>query len=266
MNSATPLADVILANSIKNREKISDEEKEKLRISILNRIDEKISAQALKDTMMSITRKSHSADMLESVLIVNEISDSNPNKVIKHKFNLWSPFEDYRLLHAIHKFGLLNWDKVATFVGNGRTRAQCSQRWNRCMNPTLSKEVWTQEEEEKLLSLIDSEGVRGWTQIARMMGNRSDVQCRYRYNQILKENRYKKIEIKPQTETKTQIPENFEKSLLKLQIFEAAKLFDLQSEGSFIINKQSGSNKKVENDHNIMKIFSPLFSFGELLI
>ena len=81
----------------------------------------------------------------------------------------WSLPEDFRLLAAIHIFGLGKWKRIAEFVGFGRIHSQCSQRWIRALNPRLMKTVWSPEEEEKL----------------EMVG-RNDVQCRYNYMQMKK--------------------------------------------------------------------------------
>ena len=105
---------------------------------------------------------------------------------VHKKSKPWSQSEDVRLLAGIYKFGLENWSNVASFVGNGRTRSQASQRWTRGLNPRLSKEAWSSEEDQKLFSLVQQFGDRCWTQIASKMGNRSDVQCRYHYHQVLK--------------------------------------------------------------------------------
>ncbi|OHT13002.1 Myb-like DNA-binding domain containing protein [Tritrichomonas foetus] len=112
---------------------------------------------------------------------------SNSSFSRKRKLNPWEQCEDIRLLAAIHKYGFENWVSVAKFVGHSRTRAQCSQRWNRGLDPHLRKCRWTPEEEEKLKELIVQHGLKAWTQIAQKLGNRSDVQCRYHYNQMLKQ-------------------------------------------------------------------------------
>jgi hypothetical protein len=96
----------------------------------------------------------------------------------------WLPPEDNRLLAAIHRFGTQSWPAVASFVGNRRTRAQCAQRWFRGLDPRLSKDAWTPEEDAKLTTLADAGPEKGWTWISRQMGTRSDVQCRYRYVQL----------------------------------------------------------------------------------
>ena len=107
----------------------------------------------------------------------------------KRRLNPWSHIEDIRLYAGITKYGLDNWLAISKFVGNGRTRAQCSQRWNRCLDPHLKKCRWTEAEEEKLQELIKKHGLKAWTLISQNLGNRSDVQCRYHYNQMKKQNR-----------------------------------------------------------------------------
>jgi hypothetical protein len=101
----------------------------------------------------------------------------------------WSPFEDVRLLAAIHRFGTENWGSVAQFVGNHRTRAQCSQRWVRGLDPRISKDQWSPSEEDHLCGLVRERGTKIWAQIAAEIGNRSDVQCRYHFFQMYRDNR-----------------------------------------------------------------------------
>lgn len=116
------------------------------------------------------------------------VSSPDPmNMLNRHRARPWTEYEDQRLICAIYRFGFESWISVASFVGNGRTRSQCSQRWNRCLNPKISKGTWSKEDEEKLLKLAKEHGKKSWTKIAQEFGNRSDVQCRYRYRQLLKE-------------------------------------------------------------------------------
>lgn len=98
----------------------------------------------------------------------------------------WTTPEDIRLLAGIYRYGLDNWSTVAFFVGNGRTRGQCAQRWSRGLNPRLSKDTWSSEEERLLVMLVRRFGDKAWTRIATIMGRRSDVQCRYHYQQMAK--------------------------------------------------------------------------------
>ena len=105
----------------------------------------------------------------------------------RQKARPWTPYEDQRLLCGIYKFGIENWTAISRFVGNGRSRSQCSQRLYRGLDPTISKFPWSLSEKQTLLALVSRFGDRSWTRIASKMGNRSDVQCRYKYKQLQKE-------------------------------------------------------------------------------
>jgi hypothetical protein len=100
------------------------------------------------------------------------------------KSNFWSQTEDDRLIAGVHKYGLSRWIPVAKFVGNGRTRAQCNQRWNQTLNPQLKKTKWSDDEEKELGKLVCRYGLKSWTRIAHEMVTRSDVQCRYHWLQM----------------------------------------------------------------------------------
>jgi Arc/MetJ family transcription regulator len=93
----------------------------------------------------------------------------------------WFKEEDDKLLAAVQQHGTDNWPMIASIVGGGRTRSQCSQRWQRGIGPKLTKANWSREEEERLLAAVEAHGNKAWTRIAADMGNRSDVQCRFRY-------------------------------------------------------------------------------------
>lgn len=109
-----------------------------------------------------------------------------PFSHLRKKSRQWTSEEDQRLIDAMNSKGSDSWSQIAKIVGNGRTQAQCSQRWHRVLDPKISKLNWSKEEEEKLINLVGSFGTKAWTKIASKMGNRSDVQCRFRYKFLLK--------------------------------------------------------------------------------
>lgn len=98
----------------------------------------------------------------------------------------WTPLEDSLLTQAVKLYGE-QWTKISMFVGNGRTRSQCSQRWMRCLNPTISRDAWTPDEDALLLDRVSLEGTKAWAKIATAFPNRTDVQCRYRYYLLQKQ-------------------------------------------------------------------------------
>jgi hypothetical protein len=159
-------------------------------VSILERyIKSEISFQSAAALYRAKFRTSAPVDRIREILEVSP--ESLPSHgcfstVFRRKNQQWSPIEDTRLLSAIHRFGTDNWNLVAQFVGNNRTRSQCSQRWQRGLDPRISRSRWTPEEEAKLLQLVEKHGQKSWIRISATLGNRSDVQCRYRYHQILR--------------------------------------------------------------------------------
>jgi hypothetical protein len=124
----------------------------------------------------------------------------------RNKTRSWNTQEDNRLLAGVRKYGLgagSTWSSIADFVGNGRTRSQCSQRWIRVLDPRICKQQWSKQEDQSLISLVAQQGEKAWMKIATLLGNRSDVQCRYRYFQLQKGGRDQRppveepIEIRP---------------------------------------------------------------------
>jgi hypothetical protein len=97
----------------------------------------------------------------------------------------WLPDEDERLNNAVKVHGTENWAAVARAVAT-RTRAQCAQRWHRGLNPTIDKSTWSFEEEQRLIDAVLTYGTKAWTRVAAALGNRSDVQCRWRYRFLVK--------------------------------------------------------------------------------
>ena len=143
------------------------------------------------EKMNAIVGNCTAIEKLNSIMNVPDepiqlLPTTNEN-ALKQKTRPWSPQEDMRLLAGIYKFGLDSWNPIANFVGNGRTRSQCSQRWVRGLNPKISKSAWNPEEEKKLMQLVSLYGDKCWTKISSEIGNRSDVQCRYKYQQLKKD-------------------------------------------------------------------------------
>ena len=96
----------------------------------------------------------------------------------------WRSFEDERLKKAIELYGTTDWMKISSYIGTGRTRSQCAQRWHRCLDPSISKQKWTPQEIEKLKRIVAEVGENSWSKVANKMQTRCDVQCRYMYKRV----------------------------------------------------------------------------------
>ena len=155
--------------------------------------------EQLHHLLMETIGSSQPLDKIEAILSCDETPlpantadfKYDQTSTLRRKTRPWSSVEDIRLLAGIHRFGLDNWQLIARFVGNARTRAQCAQRWSRGLDPRISKDQWSHEDENKLISLIETSGNKNWTLIASQLGNRSDVQCRYHFLQLLRDNTFR---------------------------------------------------------------------------
>ena len=100
----------------------------------------------------------------------------------------WTDAEDIRLLVAVSRFGAKDWRLIAEFVGAGRNSSQCNQRWCRALDPSISHKSWTEADDYKLMRAVEVLGKASWCQVAKIMTGRTDLQCRYRYLQLVKAN------------------------------------------------------------------------------
>ncbi len=84
-----------------------------------------------------------------------------------------------------------NWKKVASFF-HDRTDVQCLHRWQKVLNPNLTKGPWTKEEDEIVKNMVSTNGPRKWSDIAKYLPGRIGKQCRERWFNHLNPNINKK--------------------------------------------------------------------------
>jgi hypothetical protein len=130
-------------------------------------------------TDFPIRKLAYIMSLIDSDQLPN-LSSLRPSNQTKTKIK-WKPQEDERLLGAVAKYGFENWRAIAAFVGSGRSLAQCRQRWRRTVDPKLSKELWSREEDELLLDTVDTKQITKWSEVAERFPDRCDTQCRHRY-------------------------------------------------------------------------------------
>ncbi|KZT24777.1 hypothetical protein NEOLEDRAFT_1066344 [Neolentinus lepideus HHB14362 ss-1] len=93
----------------------------------------------------------------------------------------WTAAEDAVLLDAVAMHGQ-NWSKVARHV-DGRTDDQCAKRWRENLDPGISREPWTPEEDRTLLEALKMHGQK-WNTISTLLPGRASVHCRNRYSRL----------------------------------------------------------------------------------
>jgi uncharacterized C2H2 Zn-finger protein len=86
----------------------------------------------------------------------------------------WLPEEDIalaQLVRSISSSGPINWVRIAQNMQH-RSHKQCRERYHQHLNPGLSREPITVEEE--LVERLEDKMGKRWTEIARKLGNRSE--------------------------------------------------------------------------------------------
>lgn len=98
--------------------------------------------------------------------------------------SLWSPEEDDLLKRLVESSSGVSWTAIAKHFPN-KTAAQLSGRWDKVINPSLIKGSWTKEEDEQIVSFVQTHGDRDWSKLATILKGRTGKQCRERFRNHL---------------------------------------------------------------------------------
>jgi hypothetical protein len=99
----------------------------------------------------------------------------------------WTDEEDELLKRMVLDHGAKGWNYIASQLP-GRVGKQCRERWHNHLDPVITKEKWTLEEDKKLMALFLKYGKK-WSLIARHMHGRTDNTIKNRFNSALKMHR-----------------------------------------------------------------------------
>lgn len=111
--------------------------------------------------------------------------DSNPKK--EPRKGTWSEEEDLLLLRLMQAMPHRNWGEVAALI-HGRSAKQCRERWCYNLDPSIKKDVWTDDEDHVLLDNQRRLGNR-WAFIASMLPGRTENAVKTRFKSIMRAKR-----------------------------------------------------------------------------
>jgi hypothetical protein len=92
----------------------------------------------------------------------------------------WTPEEDDALKALVAEHGK-KWNFISVQLPN-RSPTQVASRWEKCLNPLLTKGCFTEEEDRIITDHVANDGPRHWPVVsARLQNRRSPKQCRERW-------------------------------------------------------------------------------------
>ena len=97
----------------------------------------------------------------------------------KSRKQKWTHAEDSALIAAVQKLGTKSWKEIADFVP-GRNGKQCRERWTGQLCPSISKDIWTPEEDSQLIRAQQMNGNK-WASIAKTLPGRSSIAVKNRW-------------------------------------------------------------------------------------
>lgn len=91
----------------------------------------------------------------------------------------WNTEEDNLLRELIAQYGK-QWSVIATHIPN-RTATQIAARWEKCINPKLTKGPFSADEDRTIIEFVEQHGCHAWPKITSVLPHRTPKQCRERW-------------------------------------------------------------------------------------
>ena len=78
-----------------------------------------------------------------------------------------------------------DWAANSMDLGGSRTALQCADRYKGYLSPEHKRGMWTVEENEQLVSLVNRLGLNSWIDIAKCLPGRTPKQCNAKWYRSL---------------------------------------------------------------------------------
>lgn len=98
---------------------------------------------------------------------------------------MWTDSEDDELRALVAEFGQKKWAFICTKMSTGKGAKQCRRRWSNYLNNDLKQGGWSPDEDLVLWNGHKTHGNK-WTEIAKMVGGRTDNAVKNRHAVLVK--------------------------------------------------------------------------------
>ncbi|KAL2653080.1 hypothetical protein R1flu_021208 [Riccia fluitans] len=129
-------------------------------------------------------------DEIARVYVVNRTAEECRTRWLNHEDPLvnktpWTKLEDKKLLSIAQRHDNTNWGKIAQELGTRRTPSECLTRYQRSLNASIMRSIWTPEEDAKLRAAVEELGESDWSAVAACLEGRNNSQCLMRWYKVL---------------------------------------------------------------------------------
>lgn len=99
----------------------------------------------------------------------------------KKKFTLE---EDTFILYMVSRIGQKSWKLISSLMP-GRNARQVRERYKHYLSQNIQKDPWTEEEDQLIIQKVNKWGQK-WTEIAKLMPGRTNVNIKNRYHLLMR--------------------------------------------------------------------------------
>eukprot|EP01029_Cantina_marsupialis_P012848 TRINITY_DN28443_c0_g1_i1.p1 TRINITY_DN28443_c0_g1~~TRINITY_DN28443_c0_g1_i1.p1 ORF type:complete len:502 (-),score=135.17 TRINITY_DN28443_c0_g1_i1:235-1740(-) len=93
----------------------------------------------------------------------------------------WTKVEEAKLMKLVQERGGHDWVSITEKLGSRRSVMDVFTHFQRGLNPSVLKTVWSKEEDDRLIEAVNVYGLGDWLAVSAMLPRRTKAQCMHRY-------------------------------------------------------------------------------------